>query len=398
MAGADARYTVTRAPTSFAPPDTDDFVTDAAAFFSDFSERGAALGRDPIRGQSKLDAKGELAIGSKLELPGQREPELVSVDAEVSDITRQALAGSTSAIVHPAEFYLGLKRASDYFVPTPGKLATTVVAIAPDGRKLAGKPLLVELSAGAGRWPAQDTGDGTLHAVSKPVDTVVGSCALTTAAAPQPCSIEVREGGYYVFHATAKDGRGNVAHAAASVYAIGEGRAAFGDSDKLTVELVPNKKQYKVGDRATVLVKSPFPTAEALVTVERAGVYRAERVTLRGATPVVSVPITDDLRPERLRRCAPDPAAHRPRAGSRTRRRRRADLSRRLRRAADRSRSAPAQGRPAAEPARAPPGATLTVDVQVSDRAGKGQPAEVTLYAVDEGVLSLIDYQVRRTR
>ena len=40
------------------------------------------------------------------------------------------------------------------------------------------------------------------------------------------------------------------------------------------------------------------------------------------------------------------------------------------------------------------PGAEIDVDLEVKDRAGHAPPSEVTVYAVDEGVLSLIGYQV----
>src|SRR5262249_29202368 len=39
------------------------------------------------------------------------------------------------------------------------------------------------------------------------------------------------------------------------------------------------------------------------------------------------------------------------------------------------------------------PGDPLEVDVDVKDRAGKPARAEITLYAVDEGVLSLVGYK-----
>jgi len=392
MSGAGVHYFVSRSPTTYMPPNSEDLTTDAAAYWNDFEERSLRAGA-LNSSQGKLDAKGELKTQLTLELPGQREPELVSVDAEVTDISRQSLAGSTSAIVHPAEFYLGMKLGSDYFAPAPGKLATEVVALAPDGRRLAGKPVLVELLRRRWTLARQESGGSELHSVSKPVDTVVGSCALTTAAAPQRCSIAITEGGYYVFHATAKDGRGNVAHAATSLFAIGEGRTAFGDNDKQALELVLDRKRYRAGDRAKILVKSPFSSAEALVTVERAGVYRTERVVLRGATPVVTVPITEDLLPNAYvgvhlirPRTGPFVARGRPDAGAPTFRVGYVELpidpeSRRLK----------VELKPSQRELR--PGATLTVDVQVTDSKAIGQAAEVTLYAVDEGVLSLVDYK-----
>ena len=58
-----------------------------------------------------------------------------------------------------------------------------------------------------------------------------------------------------------------------------------------------DKKAYEVGQTATILVKNPFKEAEALVTIERQGVHREERVVVRGPMPTVRVPVTQDLWP-----------------------------------------------------------------------------------------------------
>ncbi len=51
-----------------------------------------------------------------------------------------------------------------------------------------------------------------------------------------------------------------------------------------------------------------------------------------------------------------------------------------------------------ADKADARPGDPIRVDVDVRDRAGQPARAEVTLYAVDEGVLSLTGQRRRRIR
>ena len=313
---------------------------------------------------------------------------MVTAEAEVSDVSRQSLAGSTSALVHPAEFYLGLKEPEDCFVAAPGKVSTTVLAISPKGERLAGKVVKIELISRRWTYARQAQNGADSRLLSKVIDRVVGSCTVTTSGLPTPCTLDVAEAGYHVLHAVAKDGRGNQAESALGVYAIGAVGTGFGDSDRLSVELKTNKPIYQIGETARVLVKSPFPEADALVTIERAGVYHSQRVRLHGPTPTIDVPIGEELRPNAF------VAVHLVRAR---------DISGKtalgapyrigyveLRIDPEARRLAVAVRSDQSDYA---PGGEINVEVEVKDRAGKAQPTEVTLYAVDEGVLSLIGYK-----
>jgi uncharacterized protein YfaS (alpha-2-macroglobulin family) len=154
------------------------------------------------------------------------------------------------------------------------------------------------------------------------------------------------------------------------------------------VELVPDQKEYRAGETARILVKSPFPEAEALVTVERLGVVRAERVRLEGATPVVNVKVTDDLRPNAF------VAVHLIRARGKKKedavgasyRMGYAEL-----RVDPELRRLGVSVKPSASDFR--PGSEVSVDLFVSDREGRGKASELTVFAVDEGVLSLTGYE-----
>ncbi|HEY3664714.1 MAG TPA: MG2 domain-containing protein, partial [Polyangiaceae bacterium] len=387
MAAAGVSYTVSRAPSSFEVPGSAGFSTSAAAFHADLEE--ASLGGGQLLSQNgKLDAHGGVSFTHKLELPGQRGPELLTAEAEVTDVSRQSIAGSTSAIVHPAEFYLGLKEPEDYFAPAPGKFTTSVLALSPKGDKLSGKSVKVELVSRRWTYARETQAGGDSRMVSKVIDRVVSSCIVTTSALPTPCTLDLPEAGYHVLHAISKDSRGNTAESALGMYAIGESGTGFNDSDRLSVELKTNKQSYQIGETARVLVKSPFPEADALVTVERAGIYRTERVVLHGPTPTVDVPISEDLRPNafvsvhlvRARAVKEKTALGAPyRIGV-------AEL-----RIDPEARRLAVSVRP--DKSDFAPGGEVSVDLDVKDRAGKPQATEVTVYAVDEGVLSLIGYK-----
>ena len=57
------------------------------------------------------------------------------------------------------------------------------------------------------------------------------------------------------------------------------------------VDLVADKPEYRAGDKARILVKTPI-SGEALITIERGSrVLRTQRVQLAGNAPTFDVPI-----------------------------------------------------------------------------------------------------------
>ncbi len=386
MAGAGVRYSVTRAPASYDVPGLDGFVTDASAFWSDKAE--APLGSSELGAEEvKLDAHGALTVSRKLELPGQRGPESVRLEAEVTDVSRQTAAASASSLVHPAEFYVGLFSADDRFLSAGGDFEARVVAATPSGARLSGKRVHVDLVQRRWTLAREPLPGGGTHSVTRLVDTKVGGCDVVTAAAPATCRMRVESAGYHLAVARATDSKGNTIESAVALYATGAGGGAlFGDRDAGTVELVPNKKQYRVGDTAKVLVKMPFSESEAWVTVERAGVYRSERVKLKGGTPTVSVPITADLRPNAfvsvhlLRPASGKTRGPLYRVGY-------AELS-----VDPESRRLSVEVTPSRKELK--PGAEVSIDMVVKDKtSGAAARSELAVYAVDEGVLMLTGYR-----
>lgn len=386
MGGAPVRYSLTRTPASYEVPGLDGFVTDASAYWSDKAEwalGGSELGAEEV----KLDAHGALTVSRKLDLPGQRGPESVRLEAEVTDVSRQAVAASASSLVHPAELYVGLLSSDDRFLSAGTDFEARVVAATPGGTRLAGKRVHVDVVQRRWTLAREALPGGGTHSVSRLVDKAVGACDVTTAAAPVSCRVRIESAGYHLAVARTTDSKGNVAESAVALYVTGPGGGAlFGDQDRGTVELTTNKKQYRVGDTAKILVKMPFSEAEAWVTVERAGVYRSERVRLKGGTPTVSVPVTADLRPNAfvsvhlLRPASGKEKGPLYRVGY-------AELS-----VDPESRRLSVGVTPSQKELK--PGAEVTIDMVVKETvSGAAARSELAVYAVDEGVLMLTGYR-----
>ncbi|MBK9259635.1 MAG: Ig-like domain-containing protein [Polyangiaceae bacterium] len=396
MSAADARLTVTRGEAFFRPPNTDGFSVDDSIFQADLDD--ASLRESTVESrEAKLDAKGTATIDAKLALPGQVGAERITAEADVTDVSRQSVAGSTTAIVHPGEFYLALRSATDLFIDAGKPIDPEVFAVDPKGTRVGGVSVKLELVHRSWDVARKATTGGATHTVVEPVDKVVETCSVTTTTATKPasCKLTPATSGYHIIHATAVDPRKNPVAASEPLYVFGgAGTAGFGDSDRLAIELVPDKQSYEIGQTARVLVKSPFASAEALVTIERAGILSQKRIQLKGPMPTIDVPITEDYRPNAFvsvllvrGRTKPVPTKPKdPDVGAPAFRMGYASLlvnpeKRRLKIAL------------APNKTEAKPGENVDVDIKVTDHAGKPARSEVTFYAVDEGVLSLVGYK-----
>jgi uncharacterized protein YfaS (alpha-2-macroglobulin family) len=393
MAGADVRYTITDSPAYFSPPMPDGFVASDEPFYADRPEASPSA-HELASGNDKLDDKGGVSAKTKLAWGDAAGPRRVTCETEVTDLSRQALSGSATALVHPGEFYVAIKPKFDFFLPAKDPAKIDVLTVAPDGKVRPSVDVKVELVLRKWTHATEATENGGVHYVSSVVDSTVGACTVKTGESPAPCSLSPIEPGYYIVHATAKDARDNGIGASSSFYVLGPGESAWPEHDEPKIDLVADRTTYQVGQTAHILVKSPFKSAQALVTVERAAIHEKRRMTIEGATPTIDIPVTEEDRPNvyvsvvllrgRTRPLPEDPKQ--PDVGAPAFRAGYATLtvdpeSRRL--------------KVALKPNRPTflPGEEASVDIDVRDGHGKGMRSEVTLYAADEGVLSLIGYK-----
>jgi hypothetical protein len=395
MVGSEAELAVYRADTVFTPPGLEGLSTSDEAYWRDLPI-DAARKEELVSSRAALDAKGLATASASLALPGQRGPETVSAHVDVHDVSRQVISSSTTAVVHPAMHYVGIQLA-DWFVPAKTRLSPRVVAATPKGDRVIGAPLRVQLLKRVWTSAKQKSGVGAATTVSTPHDVIVQACELKSAKSPVSCDLVPADAGYYIVRVLSSDTRHNPVAASQEVYVSGDSDASFApfaESDRSDVELVADKDKYQAGDVAKVLVKSPWKSADAIITIERSGVVERRRQKIAGAAPTIQIPITDKMRPNayvsvllvRPRTQKAPATLDKPDLGAPAFRIGYANL-----RVDPEARRLAVGVKP--DKTDLKPGEELGVALTVTDRAGKPAKAELTVYAVDEGVLSLVDYK-----
>ena len=339
-----------------------------------------------------LDGAGRYVARQDTSVSGERHrPLSVDFEANVTDVSRQAFAARTSFLVHPGEFYLGARQSGGY--TSAGKpLPVEVIALTPDGKVVPG----VKVSATLIRWDwvsvKQDNGDGTFSTDGRYRKTVVTTLDATTAAKPAPVTFTPDKAGEYEVRFEAQDKRGNAIEAGISSYVLGRDYVSWRTSDQPVVELLSDKVAYATGDTAQILVKSPWPKAAGMLTIERNGVLSVKRFAVDSSASTISVAIDADLAPNAYAsvtlfkgRTAKPSADHpddpgRPQVLSGTVELKVPLVQKTL------------AVKVSTEKQDYLPGAKTDAVVQVRGADGKATKGEVTLWAVDEGVLRLTNY------
>ena len=340
--------------------------------------------------EQKLNAKGELKLTLDTDLT-DGEPWAYELEGDVTDVSRQHIANRTSFRVDPAPWYIGLHR-MPYFGEAAKGIDTTVVAAALDGTATPGVNVEVDLVRIQWNSVRKAEGHGFYSWETERKEIPAGHWAVTTQAQPAPLHIPLENGGYYNFIATAKDAEGRSTTTRTEFYAIGSGYTAWERYDHNRIDLEPETKNLRPGQTARIMVKSPWEHATALLTTEREGVRTWRTFELTSTQTTVTVPITEkDIpnvyvsvlllkgRTKEGIEDESDPGKPAFRLGY-------TELT-----VEDASKRLKVEVKANKEEYR--PASKARVEVNVKDAAGKPVQSEVTLWAVDYGVLSLTAYQ-----
>lgn len=103
--------------------------------------------------------------------------------------------------------------------------------------------------------------------------------------------------GDYRLIATVQDDQHRETKSQLRFYVTGENFVLWGEENDYYLPLIPEKKNYAVGDTVDILVKNPYPGAQALITVERGGILDHFTQPLEGTTPIIKIPVKEDYIP-----------------------------------------------------------------------------------------------------
>ncbi len=333
--------------------------------------------------------------------PKAPQPRKVHVLCEVTDLDQKTVSAEHDFTVDSSDYYLGVHHFPEV-LREGAPLPVQAVAVGRDGQ-LWKEAVQMKVKITRIDWQTnrvEGAGDAAIYN-SEPVFHVVEETTVSSLlpkkvgkkwelpdGAGLPTQLKTGKPGQYLIELQARDAAGREALTSETYYVYGAAEMVWNYRNPFQIDLTTDKESYRPGEKAVILVKTPI-SGEALVSVERENVRRAFVTRLEGNAPSVEIPVEDADAPNVY------VSVMLLRGGN--------DSPRKIK--APEYRVGYARltvERPAAKLAvyvlpdatAHRPGDPVSVSAEVLDYLGKPVPnAELTLYAVDEGVLALTGYQ-----
>ncbi|HEX2679349.1 MAG TPA: alpha-2-macroglobulin family protein, partial [Polyangiales bacterium] len=214
-------------------------------------------------------------------------PHTLGVEVAVQDVNRQTWAANTELLVHPSRTYVGLKL-DRAFIAQGQSVEATLLAVDLDGKAAPGRKVEV-------RGVRHDTESS--QGETKQVERDVQLCTFTSTDAPSKCTFKPAQAGSYELTARVIDDVGRANQTRTSIWVTGPTTTGPSNLEEGQVQVVADRKEYKAGDVAHVLLQSPFAPANASVVIAHAGVRKLEQVRIENATHTLDIPIEAGFAP-----------------------------------------------------------------------------------------------------
>jgi uncharacterized protein YfaS (alpha-2-macroglobulin family) len=351
-----------------------------------------------LRGEGRLAAT--LAIAPQLPQIGSARFR-GKLTVEVTDQNQQTVAESREFFREAADFYLGIDQTGGQVLRPAEEFTVRAVAVRPDGTP---QPAPVAVKA---ELVLVEFETVRVQAAGKAVSFHTERREKVVATAAGKTLVPMREGeewqtppgetvrfkpeaaGEYLVRLTAQDGAGRTVQAVSSFSVSGYEPVSWDYRNPAQMDLVADKPEYQPGDTARILVKTPI-SGEAWVSVERgASVLRSHRVKLEGNAPTLEIPLAADDAPNVFVSVVLIRGAEQSTRKFKTADYRYGVCRLRVVNPMTRLSVALTPAQPDVQPGRG-----IETEVRVLD--ARGAPvadAEVTFWAVDDGILALTAYE-----
>ncbi|MGE4555682.1 MAG: alpha-2-macroglobulin [Desulfovibrionaceae bacterium] len=236
--------------------------------------------------EAVLDAQGlagfEADIPSGLKPPSALRAEIA---ATVLETGGRGVSAMKPVVAHAYPVYVGLKRLVRQGYQPGEEVKLQYATVAPDGAPAAPGKLTAELYKDRWRTIMRRTPSGGFRYESVRDAKLMESKQVGTQGQGE---FEMSAPDVGAYRVVLRDSHG--AATQVSFFAGGYGYSPWALSNPARLEVVPDKSEYAPGETAKVQLRTPFP-GEVLVTVEQRGVKRAQVVEIKGNTAEVRIPV-----------------------------------------------------------------------------------------------------------
>jgi len=281
-----------------------DYSDDGNYSFSEGRPYWDGYGR---RAEKRIVAEGALQTDAdgvaKFDLVGDLGDEPGSqrwrVEASIRDEAGQTITADSDLVVHQGLLYVGA-RPEKYVTRVGEDSVINIIAVDWDSQPIADQDIDVQVVER--KWTRRQEQDLTSGRVRTSWDVeeipVTSGDVTTNADGKARFVFQPPKGGSFDINVSTLDKMGNPVSATARSWVSSSSYVRWGRNSDKTIELIPARKNYRVGDTAQVLIASPFQgAAQALVSIERGDVLSTELVTLESNSHIYEFEILPEHAP-----------------------------------------------------------------------------------------------------
>ena len=264
VAGQPIVWTVTARPYHHVPAGRENYLF---ASSSQFARPGQRRPSEPIVQRGVLDDGGanEITVNPALDLDGSAR--IYTFEATVTGPDGQQVSAFHETKALPP-FTLGMELPR--YSAQPFDLEPRIIAIGADGKLLAGQQVAMRLYHRVWHSTLRESQFATGEAkyVTEQEDQRLEERLLKTEDKPLTPLFALKESGVYVVELVSRDKVGRVQSLSVDLYVGGKEAVAWKKSREGVFELATDKKSYRPGDVARIVIQSPYQSGKALVIVE----------------------------------------------------------------------------------------------------------------------------------
>ncbi|QTQ16510.1 MG2 domain-containing protein [Treponema parvum] len=218
-------------------------------------------------------------------------------EASVTDVSNQLIAARGAVTVHPASFYIGVAKPDGIagFAKKGQELNFPLMLASADGKALASLDfvkgnLSAELIRDDWHLVQQYGSAGSVYA-SYEKESVTEYTVSVKPSLKGSVKVTPKNAGYYTLVLSGTDRNGKTAKTEYSFFVTGSGAVFWNRDFESSLRLTPDQSQYNPGDTARILLESPLPAGNYLITVEREGIFTEQVRRFEESTAVLEIPI-----------------------------------------------------------------------------------------------------------
>jgi uncharacterized protein YfaS (alpha-2-macroglobulin family) len=251
-------------------------------------------------------------------LPKITKVQTLAVEMEYTDPNGEVKTASASATAFPSDLAVGLR--TENWVAEPGKVKASGIIVNTDGKPQPNRDYKVEAFRTDFITHRKRLVGGFYAYESKNETKSLGKVCegKSNQDGEFKCEPKGLPAGSVTLQASIADDKGRLTYSSVRMSVFDEGADSWwaqGDSDR--IDLLPTKNRFEPGEKASFILRTPYPVATALITVEREGVLESFVTEIKREKPVIEIPMKGSYAPNifvsallvRGRVAAPQPTA-----------------------------------------------------------------------------------------